>query len=89
MATKLKARPNPIRRAIASIAPERPVAVTPAPAATRFTAYGLYKSTEGLWRLRTLEVEGDRILSFRDNEPDIRAIQVGKIAMALEGTEEA
>lgn len=89
MASKLKAKPNPIKRAINGL---KPTAIFVDEQRSRFpaghfTAYGLFKGPEGMWILRVMQVEEDKIVSFRDNEPDIRAIQVGKIAMAMEGTE--
>lgn len=83
MATKTK--PNPLKKAF----PDGQLVQRRRPEADHFTAYGLFKGPEGMWILRTMEIQGNEILNYRDNEPDIRAIQVGKIAMALEGTEGA
>ncbi len=88
MTSKPKAKPTPVKFAFQKIsAPAVAVEERPEFGAGRFSAYGLFKGPEGMWILRVLEIEGDKILSFKDNEPDIRAIQVGKIAMAMEGTE--
>lgn len=96
----LKTRPRPKHRGIlqriaphvskaTAVADPAPIDASPKVEANRFTAFGLYKAREGLWILRTLEIRDNQVVGFVDNEPDLRAIQVGKIAMALEGTEEA
>lgn len=87
MATKLKA--NPIKRAISSLATPATVPGNSKYEAGQYTAYGIFKGPEGMWILRVMEMDGDRVVRYHDNEPDIRAIQVGKIAMAVEGTESA
>lgn len=92
MAVKTKPRPNLIKKLLTNDQKKPPVILQDQPpknTAVRFTAYGLFKGPEGMWIMRTMEMEGTRVLSHRDNEPDIRAIQVGKIAMAMEGTEDA
>jgi hypothetical protein len=57
------------------------------------SCYGVYRvknsaAAGGLWVIRKIVTDGDKIVSYEDSEPDVLEIQMGKIDRFLESATE-
>lgn len=74
------------KRAATVVAPpERDASVASRPQQDReLWCFGVYRAADGNWILRNVKCNGTKVLEIHDSEPDILAIQMGKIEAELD-----